>query len=499
MVHMIPRLLMNHFGSKPQPQFQSQSQPAQELDPQIAKLLQLQTQPEEAQPLLPPKIQNVPVFLRRKNHNFVKYCSPKMISFGPIHHHLDDTDLKLGQQFKTRWAHLYLEQFKRRKEQQNQNDDRHKNDPKVSLYETITRKIPTMRNLFSQDVIKDYNDRKLADMLFVDGCALLYFMDNVDEQHPEKLTLKLDQLMYIWRDIILLENQLPMELLELLSDKPMSELTKLFFKFLFMCLTRRNQEDSNELKPAHLLDYIRLFHTFGSSLSPQVKPSLLDRSISFMYAMISRLFKKEETLPLSWHRYKNIRDLRNVGIRVEANKTSEWKWSNVSFTSKLFSGKLMLPGIVVDDVAPYFYHNMIAYEMLPDFPNNYEFCSYFSLMDSFIDDAEDVKELRVAGVLQNMLGSDEEVAKLFNELKGVLPAKMFNYSSSVVGYSNKYIQIKEQIDKHYGNKWKTCWLAQLRSTYFNTPWSCIAFLAAVLALLLTSIQTWYTVNPKQNS
>ncbi|MED6122686.1 hypothetical protein PIB30_042166 [Stylosanthes scabra] len=284
-------------------------------------------------------------------------------------------------------------------------------------------------------------------------------MDNVDEQCPDRLNLKLDQLMYIWRDIILLENQLPMKLLDLLNydiaGRARDELTNsLFFNFLFMGLTRTDRDSMfiypNLYKPAHLLDYIRLFHTFGSSLQPEVKPSLLHRSIGFMYTTVHRLlFRKEATLLRLreedlWHRYKNIRDLTNVGIRVQANKTSQW--------------------IVVDDVAPYFYHNMIAYEMLPDFPNNYEFCSYFSLMDSFIDDAEDVKELRLAGVLQNLFGSDKDVAKLFNELGHVLPAKMFNYTTrnSVVAYSNKYIQIQQQIDKHYGNKWKTCWLAQLR-------------------------------------
>ncbi|XP_057742975.1 uncharacterized protein LOC130961235 isoform X1 [Arachis stenosperma] len=461
----------------------------EDLNARLARMLQFQL---HHQPLKP-RIQRIPRFLWRRNPKFVDYyCSPpQMISFGPIHHQLEVTNLKRGHQLKTSWANRYLEKMKMYGDENN--------NPIVSLYATVESNVGRMRKLFSQDVIRNYDDRKLADMLFVDGCALLFFMGTVDEKDPESLNLKLNQLMYVWTDMILLENQLPMELLELLCGER-GLLPNLFYNFLFMGLTRTDRDSiftwSNDCKPAHLLDYIRLFHTssLSSSLPIQVKPSLLDRSICFCR---TRLFKKKKTLPLRqkdpWHRYKNIRDLRNVGIRVEAN-TSEWKWSNISFTSKWFSGQLMLPGIVVDNVAPYLYVNMIAYEMLPSSNNNFQCCSYFFLMDSLIDDAEDVKELRLAGVLQNLLGSDEDVAKLFNALGYLLPAKMFNCTTrnGALAYNDKYIKIKHQIDKHYTNRWKT-WRAQLHTTYFNNPWSIIAFLAAVLALFLTCVQTWYAV------
>ncbi|MCI73230.1 UPF0481 protein, partial [Trifolium medium] len=35
-------------------------------------------------------------------------------------------------------------------------------------------------------------------------------------------------------------------------------------------------------------------------------------------------------------------------------------------------------------------------------------------LDSLVDNVEDVKELILVVVLQNLLGSDEELAKLFN-------------------------------------------------------------------------------------
>ncbi|QHO47262.1 hypothetical protein HN51_016651 [Arachis hypogaea] len=108
-------------------------------------------------------------------------------------------------------------------------------------------------------------------------------------------------------------------------------------------------------------------------------------------------------------------------------------------------------------------------------------------MHSLIDDAEDVKELRLAGVFQNLLGSDEELAKFFNELGHDLPTKLFHYiRTDAVAYSKNNIQVKFQIQKHYRKRWNK-WLAEARNTYFNTPWSLLTFLAALLALLLTLI------------
>lgn len=121
-------------------------------------------------------------------------------------------------------------------------------------------------------------------------------------------------------------------------------------------------------------------------------------------------------------------------------------------------------------------------------------------MDSLIDTAEDVKELRLNGVFQNLLGSDEALANFFNELGDDLPTKMHcdnqNISTNVVAFSKKYIAVKHQIEKHY-TRWKT-WLAEVYSTHFNTRWAMIAFLAASLALTLTIIQNWFTLRPKND-
>ncbi|XP_027367871.1 uncharacterized protein LOC113873766 [Abrus precatorius] len=121
--------------------------------------------------------------------------------------------------------------------------------------------------------------------------------------------------------------------------------------------------------------------------------------------------------------------------------------------------------------------------MCPDFENDYGICSFVALLDSFIDHPDDVKALRSKGILLNSLGSDEEVAKLFNTIGDGLVPDMGKYSS-----------VRSQIEKHYSNKCKT-WLALGYHTYFNNPWAIIAFHAAFLGLALTFVQTWFAIHP----
>jgi hypothetical protein len=310
-------------------------------------------------------------------------------------------------------------------------------------------------------------------------------MENIDEQCPEALNLKFDRMMLMFRDVILLENQLPSKMLDILCKEKGLNLEYCYSNYHHMGECKRLGKVLIPLGyhiQFHVLDTVRSVFVVSENIEGQNQFELSDDVCN-------------EELGFNWNTYKSIQDLKKVGIQVMANEKEEW--SNISFTSKWFSGELRLPRFVFNDVTPYVFRNLIAYEMCPDVHYNYECCSFFSFMDSLVDNAEDVKELRLAGVFQNLLGSDEQLAKLFNDLGDDLPTKMCCHESytNAVSYSKKYIQIKRQIERHYKNKWKT-WLAQAYNTHFNTPWAMIAFLAASLALLLTLIQTWYAIHPK---
>ena len=157
----------------------------------------------------------------------------------------------------------------------------------------------------------------------------------------------------------------------------------------------------------------------------------------------------------------------------------------MSFTTLGFLGLgyLWLPPLVVDDSTRPKFLNLIAYEMCLDLENNFGVTSYVSFLDSLIDEPNDVKMLRKARILHNFLGSDEEEAQLFNEI-----------GTDLVPNNEIYSDVRSKIQKHYSNKWIT-WIAQFFHDHFSSPWTFIAFVGALLALVLTVIQTKYAVNP----
>ncbi|PPS04692.1 hypothetical protein GOBAR_AA15966 [Gossypium barbadense] len=180
------------------------------------------------------------------------------------------------------------------------------------------------------------------------------------------------------------------------------------------------------------------------------------------------------------HTFRNVKELENAGIRLKASETS--CLTDISFNSIFFVGTLWLPPVIVDDSTGPKFMNLIAYEMCPDFDNDFTVTSYMCFLDSLIDEAEDVKALRRAGILYNGLGSDEEVAKLFNKMNtDLVPSPMI------------YSYVEQQIDNHCKNMWIN-YAAKAYHTLFRSPWTCLAFVAAIAALYLSALHTYYTIH-----
>ncbi|KAK0596975.1 hypothetical protein LWI29_020637 [Acer saccharum] len=187
-------------------------------------------------------------------------------------------------------------------------------------------------------------------------------------------------------------------------------------------------------------------------------------------------FKKKHV----WHSsFRNIEELKAAGISLKPSETSSMK--SISFSS----GTLKIPPIIVDDSTEGKLLNMAAYEMCPDFLNDFAVSTYIIFMDLLIDRARDVKALRECKILHNELGSDEDVADLFNRI------------SKDLVQNPMYAEVQRGIQRHYeDNKWKiriTLSIAEFIARYFHSPWSVIAFIAGILALALTIVQTIYTV------
>ncbi|XP_052877566.1 UPF0481 protein At3g47200-like isoform X2 [Gossypium arboreum] len=197
---------------------------------------------------------------------------------------------------------------------------------------------------------------------------------------------------------------------------------------------------------------------------------------SFPFCIEHRFSNEARTKRCHSHTIGNVKELKKAEIWLKASQTS--CLTDISFNSISFVGKLYLPPVTVDDSTM----NLIAYEMCPDFDNNFTVTSYMCFLDLLIDEAENVKDLRTAGILYNGLGSDEEVAKIFNKM-----------NTDLVPSSKIYSEVKRIIHNHC----KTTWInhaAQGYHTYFRSPWTFLALVGAITALLLGALQTYYAIH-----
>ncbi|KAK4580908.1 hypothetical protein RGQ29_024528 [Quercus rubra] len=488
-------------------------------DPELeARLKIVEDAKEKVKPSPTPKIQKV-IFLRRDHKDFQKHYEPRAVSLGPIHHRNDK--YQLGKNYKLALTNEFVKGNKER----------------ISyLYKMIGEKINELKDCFEKGVIEDYDDASLIWMLLVDGCAILQYIDCAVNNKFEKMNIKPDSIAFTQQDFWSENERQLKESIEryinrLVTVPPLPEAENQSAIFRNTCPSslswsfsqRRKQqraekekEQSHQSKEKQQEDHSSIFRpaclsSLSRCLSQRLKRQqavskksyqpkekqqeqriLIDGDVDPIHLLdllrTSLLDKHKKTKGEkpnweTWQSYRNVQELRAAGIHVERSKKENCRLSDISFTTLGCLGYLWLPPITVDDSTMPKFLNLIAYEMCLDFQNDFGITSYIYFLDSLIDEANDVKLLRKAGILYNCLGSDEEVAQVFNEI-----------GNDLVPNSEIYRDIRLEIQKHYKNQFMT-WLAEFCHDHFSSPWMFLAFVGALLALMLTIMQTKYTVNP----
>ncbi|CAL9025396.1 unnamed protein product [Prunus brigantina] len=460
----------------------------------------LRDAPKSPIPSSQPKIQKVPLMLR-DHKNFDKYYVPRAVAIGPFHH--GNPRCKLAQKYKRMLTSRFAE-FVGQKEE--------------DLYKKIEEKIKELRECYVKEATEHIDDDDLAWMLFLDGCSTLQFIYSLFHKH-EEIEFKTDQVAFAQQDLFLLENQIPYQVLELLmssSDKH-EVLTQAIESFVQMHIIVRvkkqskgqeqkhqrgitengeqKQEPDTTESTEHKVDITENTETkqqggLTTDTDQKQQPDVTtdanqkqqpEEPTHLLDLLRKRILgpPKKEVGEFSKQTFRNVQELSAAGIHFQPSETNFL--GDISFKSHCFAGFLSLPPISVDDSTGPKFMNLIAYEMCPDFQNDYGVTSYIGFLDALIDHADDVKKLRSASVLFNFLGSDKEVAKLFNEI-----------GTDLVPNTAIYLSVKAELEKHYKTKWKT-WMSQFCHDHFSSPWTILAFLGVLSALGLSGIQTWYTV------
>ncbi|EAY99899.1 hypothetical protein OsI_21895 [Oryza sativa Indica Group] len=154
--------------------------------------------------------------------------------------------------------------------------------------------------------------------------------------------------------------------------------------------------------------------------------------------------------------------------------------TTVSFDAK--TATLHLPVVTLDgSTTEVVLRNLVAYEASAA-TGPLVLARYTELMNGIIDTGEDVAALRRRGVVLNRMKSDGEAARLWNGMsRSVRLTKVAAMDAAVEG-----------VNRYHGARWRVKARRFMRRYVFGS-WQLLTFLAAVLMLLLTTLQAFCSV------
>ncbi|KAI7998338.1 UPF0481 protein [Camellia lanceoleosa] len=262
----------------------------------------------------------------------------------------------------------------------------------------------------------------------------------------------------LYHNLILLENQIPWLVLCRLFDPNMStneqetnflvNLVLKFFETMMLVTVPSDNESICCENFKHILDLIH--HTLLSSSSENTKPT-----------------------NTNWQLFPSVTNLLWAGVRFEKGPLDDIM--NIKFRNGVFE----IPQIKIRGNSESLFHNLIAYEQCSCQCTN-KFTSYAVFLDCLINTSTDADFLRDKRIVMPTL-STEDVSILFNGL----------YNDTLV-YDFYYGDVSREVNQYYRSQWPR-WRAILKRDYFNNPWFIASFIAAIVILVLTFLQTLFTI------
>ncbi|KAJ6850374.1 putative UPF0481 protein [Iris pallida] len=286
----------------------------------------------------------------------------------------------------------------------------------------------------------------------------------------------------IQRDMIMLENQIPLFVLDRLLAVQVGQpdryglvarIALRFFAPLMPTdehLRRSDHASSAEFDPLSDvgLHCLELFRRSLLRTGPEPPPRFWIRRGSHK--------RKVEVDRRQQQLIHCVSELRDAGFQLRREKTDRF-WD-----IKFKDGVLRIPRLLIHDGTKSLLLNLIAFEQCHMDCGN-DITSYAVFMNNLINSDEDVAYLHYHGIIEHWLGDNGEVADLFNRL----------CLEVVFDINDSYLSgLSEQVNRYYNHKWNT-WRASLVHNYFGNPWAIISLVAAVVLLVLTLLQTYYTI------
>eukprot|EP00268_Persea_americana_P019597 TRINITY_DN20074_c0_g1_i1.p1 TRINITY_DN20074_c0_g1~~TRINITY_DN20074_c0_g1_i1.p1 ORF type:complete len:476 (+),score=70.71 TRINITY_DN20074_c0_g1_i1:208-1635(+) len=390
-------------------------------------------------------IHRVPHMLRIQNE---KAYDPTVISIGPFHYKKREGQLKFMEEQKRRYL----------------NDILSRNGNGQSKLEQCFVAIKGLeeraRRCYSE--VSELDSYSFVEMMILDGCFIIEFFlkDFVDDYEDDPI-FELGWLNEAVRfDLILLENQIPFFILQRLFD-----------------LTNASSPSSS------LIEWpLCSYDQWDSITEERIKNSGIEiqHLLHLLHTRFS-VFTEDNQSEQGSVIIPSASKLEEGGIRFR--KRDKYTTSlDINFQN----GVIEIPPTEFMDQTNSEILNYIAFEQCYCHSKKH-FTTYNTFMDCLINNSKDVEILCREGIIVNWLGSDEELAAAYNKM---------GTEVTVFDDDDFYLAgVCEDINRYRERAWPKL-RASLVHDYFKNPWAIISCIAALVLLLVTMTQTFFSSFPK---
>ncbi|KAK1318751.1 UPF0481 protein [Acorus calamus] len=426
---------------------------------------------------------------------------PTVVSIGPYHHgkaHLEPMETH-------KWRMLRRLLSRRREE-----------DGLGECLQKVKALEERARSSYSE-VIR-MNSNEFTEMMVLDGCFIIGFLlkmrrkdtdwvwdEQKDEEEAERgpMHSSLWLLDFVNDDLLKVENQMPFFVVEALFDLLVLQANLTVYDLAMSCLIKEpitSISTTNNPKGHHYFHlYYEMVVGYNNSVDTE-KSSCVHEVINLVDRGFSKIKKTTQgvlrplrnSIPISLRRkskdreskeadwssgwVKSAKEMEEAGVKFVVKRGS-------SFLDVSFKGGVMeFPILHIYENTMVNFHNLIAFEQC--YPDTKDHITYYALfMDCLIDTPTDVKVLQREGILRIGISNESEVALFFNNL-----TREVYHGNGERYLQDLYIDVNRYCDSKT-HKWR----AVLAREYFNSPWAVISVVAAFILLVLTLLQTVYTM------
>lgn len=402
-----------------------------------------------------------------------------------------------------------------------------------NLVDHLAKFEPKFRSCYHKYL--NLNAETLAWMMAVDSCFLLEFLQS-DSVSWRGRKSGHDALV---RDMVMLENQIPLFSLGKVMEFQLGSMVEaddllrnLLIGFCKEVLPFQMMQElpnvDHVVECAHLLDFLYrsiVPESEGSSeiaseaekeegekigfrnIISLIKRLVISKPVKFLLTLPWRIvsvfpgvmmMKQIEYLCFSQEREKNKPETENSDLNnlnkhplmeeIAIPSVTELSRAGVRFlvTNEgiigidfdVKTGVFHLPTISLDVNTEVVMRNLVAYEACKA-SGPLIFTRYTELMNGIIDTEDDAKFLRERGIVLNHLKSDEDVANLWNGMSKSIRLTKVPFLDKVI----------EDVNSYYRGSWKVR-IGKLWRRHVFGSWQSMTFLAAILLLFFTSLQTF---------